>query len=144
MFTSYEGNASHHPPRKRKKKEKKEKKGFQCRRPNYSICIPVYPYKVKSRRPVVIMGQTAKLPSPLIHFIHSGIYSFRCFPILLHSLTSSQPHSLSISLQLRDECIPLFNNIIILPILAIRSCRLNNSVDFVNSAIKCLIRYKTT
>lgn len=57
----------------------------------------------------------------------------------LHPLAPPQPHRLPISLQLRNQRIPLLNNVMILLILAIRPRRLNDAVNLVNRAVKRLV-----
>ena len=47
----------------------------------------------------------------------------------LSSFTSSQPHCLTILLQLRDQLVPLANNLRILFVLIVRSVCLDDAVD---------------
>ena len=58
----------------------------------------------------------------------------------LASLAPSQPYSLSVLLQLRDQCIAMFHHIGILLILVIRSVRLDNPVHPVNRACDTVAR----
>ena len=52
--------------------------------------------------------------------------------LALSPLTSSKSYCLSILLQLGDQCIPLLNDICILFVLVVWSCRLNDAIDAVD------------
>lgn len=53
-------------------------------------------------------------------------------PLTSPSLTPSQPHSLSILLQLGDQAIPLLHHICVLLVLVVRSVGFYDFVDTVN------------
>ena len=79
---------------------------------------------------------------PPIELARSLCYNYSCslirhnplLPLTSPSLTSSQPHSLSILLQLGDQAIPLLHHICVLFVLVVRSVGFDDLVDTVNSA----------
>ena len=60
--------------------------------------------------------------------------SFSPIRHLLTPFAPSQPHRLSIFLQLRDQCISLLHHISVLLVLVVRSIRLDNTIDSVDCA----------